>query len=76
MALGYSIGILGAVAFIALRIVVRLTGYGSWALVMLKGMVFSFNKTSIIWVIPELIQIAILGFIAGYLIAIIYNKTL
>jgi hypothetical protein len=74
LALGYTIAILGAISYLVLRLLVRLTGIGSWALVVFKGLIFSFNKTSTIWIIPEVIQVTILGFIGGYLIASLYNK--
>ncbi len=73
-ALGYTFAILGAISYLVLRIAVRFSGIGSWALVVFKGLIFSFNQTSTIWIIPEVIQMTILGFIGGYLIAILYNK--
>jgi len=74
LALGYTFAIYGGLSYLFLRFLVREFGYGSWALVVVKGLIFSFNKTSTIWIIPEVIQMTILGFTGGYLIASLYNK--
>lgn len=73
-ALGYTFAILGAVSYLVLRFSVKLFGIGSWALVFVKSLIFSFNKISIIWIIPEVIQMTIICFVGGYLIASLYNK--
>ncbi len=75
-ALGYSIAILGSISYLILRFSVKFFGYGSWALAALKGLVFSNNTAdaTIIWIVPEALQIAALGFIGGYLLATLYNK--
>jgi hypothetical protein len=72
LALGYTFAIVGSLSFLMIRILMRQSGYGSWAMVVFKSLIFS--NPSDIWIIPEFIQMAIVGFISGYIIASLYNR--
>ena len=76
IALGYALAILDSLSYLLLRITVKFFGYGTWALAALKGLVFSNNTAdaTIFWIIPEVLQIALLGFVGGYLLATLYNR--
>jgi hypothetical protein len=58
---------------VALRIIGGATGFGWNALSAMQGLIIS-RQQSIIWIIPEIIEMAILCFIGGYVIAYIYNR--
>jgi hypothetical protein len=72
VAFGYAIATVGGLLYLALRIVENY-GYGSRAYLVLSGVIIS-RSASTIWIVPELIQMAILGFLGGYLIATVYNR--
>jgi hypothetical protein len=73
LALGKAVAILESLAYLVLWIVARNLGYAENLYLMYTGLIFS-SSTSTIWIIPELLQVAIMGFIGGYLIANLYNR--
>jgi hypothetical protein len=73
LALGYTFAIIGSLSYLIVRILMRQFGYGSWAIVFFKSLIFS-KTPSDIWIIPEFIQMVIVGFISGYIIARLYNR--
>jgi hypothetical protein len=72
LALGYAIAISASLSYLIVRILMRQFGYGSWAIVVFKSLIFS--SSSQIWIIPDLIQFVIIGFTGGYLFATLYNR--
>jgi len=72
LALGYGIAILSAIYMLALGILANLGIYAGAAQAMQQWHMFF--DLSIFGIITGMIEAAVHGFIAGYLIAFFYNK--
>jgi hypothetical protein len=70
---GYATGIIGTLLYLALRVIIGPLGHGWATYEAMQGLIIS-NSKSVIWIIPETIQMLIVGFIGGYLIAYTYNR--
>jgi hypothetical protein len=72
VAFGYTIALSASLSYLVIKILMRQFGYGDYAIGVFKSLIIS--NPSQIWIIPELIQLIIIGFTGGYLFATLYNR--
>ncbi len=72
-AFGIAFSITGSLAYLIIRLLATYTGFGIKAYQAFAGVIIS-RFTKPVWIIPELIQMAIVCFVGGYLIAYLYNR--
>jgi hypothetical protein len=75
VAFGYTIALSASLSYLFVMILMIQFGYGSWVIVVFKSLIISNSyQMWIIWIIPELIQLVIIGFTGGYIFATLYNR--
>lgn len=72
LALGYSLAIISAACMLLLSIGAYLGFYNSFAVMMMQ--IHMFYSLSVFGILAGMIEAAVWGFIAGYAIALVYNK--
>jgi hypothetical protein len=73
VAFGYATATVGSLLYLVLWIGTRFFQFGDMMFNVFSGTIIS-RSASKVWIVPELIQMAILCFVGGYLIARSYNK--